>query len=297
MAISGLSGDPVHADTVWAVSDSILGQAWLYRIDVSHHPAVIRERIAIGGTDVTDQTLGDYDLEGVAARLEGGFWFASEGRTNAGSSRPNLLVRTDAAGAVLDSVPLPDSLIDVATSSGLEGVAVTGTAAGGDEVVGTVIQRERGDDTAGLVKVGRYEVATGEWTFAHYGLDPVPPLPAGAFVGLSEITLLPDGTLAIVERDNQLGQEARIKRIYGIDTGSVAFVPHGQPLALLGKSLLRDVLGDLDAASISVPDKLEGVAVTADGQVYLATDNDGVDENYGETLFLDIGSVEDAFGP
>ena len=297
VAISGLSGDPVHADTVWAVSDSILGQAWLYRIDVSHHPAVIRERIAIGGTDVTDQTLGDYDLEGVAARLEGGFWFASEGRTNAGSSRPNLLVRTDAAGAVLDSVPLPDSLIDVATSSGLEGVAVTGTAAGGDEVVGTVIQREWGDDTAGLVKVGRYEVATGEWTFAHYGLDPVPPLPAGAFVGLSEITLLPDGTLAIVERDNQLGQEARIKRIYGIDTGSVAFVPHGQPLALLGKSLLRDVLGDLDAASISVPDKLEGVAVTADGQVYLATDNDGVDENYGETLFLDIGSVEDAFGP
>ncbi len=101
--------------------------------------------------------------------------------------------------------------------------------------------------------------------------------------------------MAIVERDNQLGQEARIKRIYGIDTRSVAFVPHGQPLALL-KSLPRDVLGDLDAASISVPDKLEGVAVTAAGQVYLATGNDGVDENDGETLFLDIGSVEDAFG-
>ena len=162
VAISGLSGDPVHADTVWAVSDSILGQAWLYRIDVSHHPAVIRERIAIGETNVTDQTRGDYDLEGVAARPEGGFWFASEGRTNVGSSRPNLLVRTDAAGAVLDSVPLPDSLIGVATSSGLEGVAVTGTSAGGDEVVWTVIQREWGDDTAGLVKVGRYEVATGD---------------------------------------------------------------------------------------------------------------------------------------
>jgi hypothetical protein len=42
-------------------------------------------------------------------------------------------------------------------------------------------------------------------------------------------------------------------------------------------------------ASISVPDKLEGVGVTKDGRLYLATDNDGVDENYGETLFLGLG--------
>ena len=44
--------------------------------------------------------------------------------------------------------------------------------------------------------------------------------------------------------------------------------------------------GDLDAQSISVPDKLEGLGVTAAGEVFLATDNDGVDENYGETLFF-----------
>ena len=56
---------------------------------------------------------------------------------------------------------------------------------------------------------------------------------------------------------------------------------------MLAKTLLRDVLTDLDQRSISVPDKLEGVAVTADDQVYLATDNDGVEENYGETLSSD----------
>lgn len=59
---------------------------------------------------------------------------------------------------------------------------------------------------------------------------------------------------------------------------------------MLAKTLLRDVLTDLDQRSISVPDKLEGVAVTADDQVYLATDNDGVEENYGEDAFFGLGS-------
>ena len=57
---------------------------------------------------------------------------------------------------------------------------------------------------------------------------------------------------------------------------------------MVEKTLLRDVLDDLDARSISVPDKLEGLAVTRHGRAYLATDNDGVDENYGETLFFSL---------
>ena len=143
---------------------------------------------------------------------------------------------------------------------------------------------------AGLVKLGRYDVATATWTFAQYPLDPVES-PNGGFVGLSELTLLDDGTLAVVERDNQLGQDARIKRIYGVDPASVEFVPFGQTLPVLEKTLLADVLDDLDAASISVPDKLEGLAVTVKGDVYVVTDNDGVDENYGETIFLDLGRI------
>jgi DNA-binding beta-propeller fold protein YncE len=229
VAMSGLSGAPSDPDTLWAVSDSFLAQAWLYRIDVSVSPAVIRERIAIGGIDVADQADGDYDLEGVAARPEGGFWLASEGRTNVGSSRPNLIIRTDTSGTVLYSVPLPASLVAEATSSGFEGVAVTGSAAGEDEVVWTVIQREWKDDPAGKVKIGRYDVADESWTFAHYPLDAVES-PAGGWVGLSEITALPDGRMAIVERDNQLGQEARIKRIYGIDPLSLTFTSYEDEL-------------------------------------------------------------------
>ncbi|MDQ3304647.1 MAG: esterase-like activity of phytase family protein [Actinomycetota bacterium] len=119
-------------------------------------------------------------------------------------------------------------------------------------------------------------------------LDPVES-PAGGWVGLSEVTALPDGRLAVIERDNQLGQEARVKRIYAIDPASTTFVPHGEALPVLTKDLVRDVLDDLDDASVSTPDKVEGLGLTADGRVFMVTDNDGVDENYGETAFVGLG--------
>jgi Esterase-like activity of phytase len=288
VAMSGLSGDPYDRDTVWAVSDSILGQAYLYELDVSDHPARILRRIEVGGVNVADQALGDYDLEGVFARPEGGFWVASEGRTNAGSSRPNQLVRLGDGGEVLDSVPLPAELVAHATSSGFEGVTATGSARRGDEAVWAVIQREWADDEPGFVKLARYDVADEEWTFALYPLDPVES-PSGGWVGLSEITLLPYGNkVAIVERDDRIDRDARVKRIYGVDLDVVETRPYGEGLEVVDKFLIRDVLDELDENSISIPDKLEGVAVTRDRRMFLATDNDGVDENYGETLFFPL---------
>lgn len=298
VAISGLAGDPHRERTMWAVSDSVLAQAYVYEIDTWQRPAKIVRRIPVGGVGVADQTTGDFDLEGIAARPEGGFWLASEGRTNAGSSRPNVLVRVDASGAIQETAELPASLVASATSSGLEGVAVTGSAAGGDETVWVAIQRAWRDDASGLVKLGRYDVAASTWTFASYPLDPVPAA-RGAWVGLSEIAILPDRhTAAIVERDNLYAGEAEVKRIYGVDLTdpSVAWKAHGETLDTVSKTLLRDVLGDLGAQSISVPDKLEGLGVSKHGRVYLATDNDGVDENLGETLFLGLGPAWRAFG-
>ncbi len=64
-------------------------------------------------------------------------------------------------------------------------------------------------------------------------------------------------------------------------------------MTVVPKTLLADVIGRLDAASISVPDKLEGLGVE-DERVYLVTDNDGVDDHYGETIFLDLGAVGEA---
>ena len=187
VAISGMAGDPVDPDTVWAVSDSFLAQPWLYRIDVSSMPATIVERIAVGEPEPEDMTLGAYDLEGVAVRPEGGFWFASEGRIDDESGRPNLIVRAEADGTIVEGIGLPDETLEGATSSGFEGVAVTGTEAAGDETVWVVQQRPWANDAADTVKIGRYDVTSGEWAFAAYPLD-APESPAGGWVGLSEIT-------------------------------------------------------------------------------------------------------------
>ncbi|MGZ5351474.1 MAG: esterase-like activity of phytase family protein, partial [Actinomycetota bacterium] len=237
VALSGLSGDPSDRDGLWAVSDSYLAQAFTYRIDTSRLPAVITERVPVGGVGVADQEQGDFDFEGVAARREGGFWFASEGRVNAGSSRPNLLVRADAAGHVIRSVRLPAALTAGATSSGFEGLTVTGTAARGDETVWAVIQREWADDPRGFVKIARFEVAGNRWTFARYPLGAVES-PAGGVIGLSEISLRPDGhTVAIIERDDRLASEARVKRLFGVDLRdpSVTWREFGQPLDTVKK--------------------------------------------------------------
>lgn len=290
VALSSLAGDPWDSNTLWTVSDSYLAQAYVYKVDVSGEPAVIKQRIPIGVPDTADQTAGEFDFEGVAVRKEGGFWFASEGRTG-GTGRPNLLVRTDAAGNILTTVGLPQALVATMNSSGFEGVAVTGTTAAGNETVWVVIQRPWTGDPANHVKVGKYVVATNSWTFAHYPLDAA-EAPAFGTVGLSEITALGDGTFAIIERDNQLAQEAAIKRIYRIDPSSVTFQPFGSTLPVLAKTLIADVLDELDDASISVPDKLEGLAVARDGDVYVVTDNDGNDENYGETLFFQLGQLD-----
>jgi hypothetical protein len=282
VAVSGLSGDPNATNTVWAVSDSFLAQSWIYQVDVSASPAVIVDRIAVGTAD------GAFDLEGVAARSEGGFWLASEGRGN--DSRRNEILQVDSTGAIVGGpIGLPAGLVAVDASSGFEGVAVTGTAAGNDEVVWVVIQRSWPGDAPGVVKLGRYEVASGEWTFANYELDAPEDAATGFWIGLSEITALPNGNVAIVERDNQIGPLAATKKLYEVDLSSATFLPYvpGQPLDTVDKTLLEDLIDDLDDASITISDKVEGFAVE-DGRYFMVTDNDGVDENFGETIFDEL---------
>lgn len=293
VAMSGLAGDPRNARTVYGVSDSVLAETGIYTIDVSKTPATITDRVLVTSPDGT--TRHDLDAEGVAVAPEGGFWLASEGRTNVDSGRPNALIKVDENGVVESEVGLPAGLLAAGwTSSGLEGVAVTGART--SEFVYAVLQREWASDEAGLVKIGRYEVATGEWTFVSYALDAVPD-GIGPWVGLSELTLLPNGNFAVIERDNQSGAFAEVKKVYGVDLDSAdfqAFVAGGA-LSVVPKKLLTDVLDDLRARSIYTPDKLEGLAVGAKGDVYLVTDNDGVDGAVGQTVFLTLGWIRKAF--
>ncbi|MEO1314830.1 MAG: hypothetical protein AAFV27_13280, partial [Pseudomonadota bacterium] len=54
---------------------------------------------------------------------------------------------------------------------------------------------------------------------------------------------------------------------------------------------VRDLLPDLAGYNGYVQDKVEGFAIDAAGIGYLVTDNDGVDDHSGETIFWSIGEM------
>lgn len=292
VALSGLAGDPVDPAILYAVSDSFLAEGFIYTLDVAAHPATVIDRLQVSGASAS------LDLEGIAVGPDGNFWVGSEG--NAGT-RPNLILEIDPdTGAVLSEIPLPAGLVDQMRNNGIEGIAVTGEADA--EVVYVAIQRawpDEGDSDGVNTKIGRYEVASGEWAFVHYPLEPEGD---GDWIGLSDLTLLPDGTFAVIERDKGWGPttgfNAELKAVFGVDLEGAEFRPFDDVdgLVTIDKSLLRDLLPEIEAASIWTAEKLEGLAVAADGRAYAVTDNDGVDGATGETVFLRLGDWLDAFG-
>ena len=72
---------------------------------------------------------------------------------------------------------------------------------------------------------------------------------------------------------------------YLIDTSDRQIFPEG------GGMLLRDLLPDLAAPGGLTYEKIEGAVVTASGDVYIVNDNDGVDDNSGETQLINLGNI------
>jgi len=287
VALSGLAADPQDNNTLYAVSDSFLASAFVYTVDVSSEPARIVDRVEVTGAS------GGLDLEGVAVGPDGNFWLGSEGQTAGG--RDNLVLHVNAqTGAVISEIELPAAMVNQRRSNGIEGIAVTGTP--GAEVVYVAIQRawpDEGDTDKVNTKIGRYEVATGEWGFVHYPLEAEGN---GGWIGLSELTPLPNGNFAIIERDKgwgpSTGLNAELKALFEVDLANAEFRSYGEQLITIDKDLFLDVLPALEATSIWTAEKLEGFAVSGDNQMFVVTDNDGVDDAPGETVFLNLGTVD-----
>jgi hypothetical protein len=275
-ALSGLAAHPSDASTLFAVSDSFLTEAAIYRIDASEMPGTITERLVVSMDGTPVENL---DLEGVAVAADGGFWLASEGHPD--RDRPNQIIKTDATGSVEEMIALPEALIGGWERFGLEGVTVDG------DMVWVAQQRSWGDDDVGRVKLMGYNTATGDWSAVSYQLDD----PERGWVGLSEITAVGDGRFLIVERDNQIGANAAVKRLYVIDMNGVEPTMTVADAPLVEKVLVRDLMADLENANGYVLDKVEGFTIAADGTAYIITDNDGVDDHSGETQFINLGQL------
>lgn len=295
-ALGALSGAPGEPTRLYAASDAAYSTGRIYTVDVARTPAVITH-----ATDVRDETGArvPLDIEGLAARADGGFWLAVEGATGPA----NQLVRTDGAGRIQERVSLPTEVSSHVRNWGLEGVAVRGS--GASEQLTVVLQRPLWVDPsvgAGAVqplegnvaRIGRYDVASGTWTWFAYPLSRTST--AGDWIGLSEVVAVDGDTLAVIERDKLAGTAARIKRVYTVD------LPAGSPSEVtpVRKRLLVDLLPQMRARKGWTQEKLEGLGVTSGGQVYAVTDNDGLEDATGETQLFDLGAraqvFEDALG-
>ncbi|ARE38645.1 Alkaline phosphatase [Rhodovulum sp. P5] len=270
-AISGMVAD--KDGIVWAVNDSFYGfQPTIFKIDTTQTPARIVDAIRVTRKGYPAQKL---DMEGITLDGEGGFWVASEGRTD--RVVPHALYHINADGEITKEVGLPAELMAVEKRFGFEGVTKVG------DTLWMAVQREWKDDPKNFVKLVAYNTKTGDWGAVRYEKAQ----PEKGWVGLSEITAHGDHVY-VVERDNQHDYRAVTKKIYRIPLADMTPAPLGGDLPVVSKELVRDLLPDLTATGGYVLDKVEGLAIAADGTMWVSTDNDGVDDHSGETMFFAI---------
>lgn len=272
-ALGALSADS-RKDVLWSATDAAYADTRILKIDASGKPARITAAIPV----TRDGGQASLDVEGIWANPRGGFWLGVEGADGAG----NKLVQTDDSGAILREVDLPKEVTDNLGKQGIEGVTGTPNA----KKLYFALQRPVAGDPADHARIGEFDTTTGEFAWSLYPLEKTST--AGDWIGLSEITRLRDGRLAVIERDKLNGPDAKIKRIYtvdepeGVETGK---------LPVLTKTLAHDVLPDLRATHGWTQEKLEGMAVNPSGNTWVVTDNDGLADATGETVFLNLGKV------
>ncbi|MCB1517420.1 MAG: esterase-like activity of phytase family protein [Hyphomicrobiaceae bacterium] len=277
VALSGLAADDAQPGILYGVNDSFLAmQPSIYTIDANQTPARITKQTVVTRAGAVAQKL---DLEGITTDGEGGFWLASEGRTD--RVIPHALYHVNADGEIDNEVGFPPALMDNEIRFGSEGITRVGE--GPDMVLWIAIQRTWRDDPANTVKLVSYKPSTGEWGAVRYPTE----APETGWVGLSEITAHGD-YFYIIERDNQIDDAAKIKRIYRVAASEMQPAELGGDLPVVHKELVHDLIPDLKSTGGYVLDKVEGFTIDAAGTAYAVTDNDGVDDSSGETMFFKV---------
>jgi len=279
-AISGMVAD--DDGMIYAVNDSFYGfQPSIFKIDPSHTPARIVDVIRIHRQN--GQPAQKLDLEGITLDGKGGFYLASEGRTD--RVVPHAIYHVNKDGllkAKKGEIGLPAELMSVEKRFGFEGITKVG------DTLWMAVQREWKDDPANHVKLVAYNLETQEWGAVHYPKAE----PTKGWVGLSEIQAHGE-YFYVIERDNQHDDRAVTKKVYRIPAADMVPAALGGDLPVVSKELVRDLLPDLTSTGGYVLDKIEGMAILNDGTAFISTDNDGVDDSSGETMFFSIGKVND----
>ncbi|PST25588.1 esterase-like activity of phytase family protein [Mesorhizobium plurifarium] len=280
-ALSGLAAVADKPGFLHAVNDSVYSsQPTIYTIDATRKPALITEALPVTRDGAPAQKL---DIEGIANDGEGGFWLASEG--NSDKLYSHALLHVNGKGEIKQEIALPEDLRANEIRYGFEGVAVVGE--GDEQLLWMAVQRAWKDDEKGFVKLVSYKPSSKEWGAVRYPLEKS----GEGWVGLSEISVHGDYAY-IIERDNLIGEAAKLKKLYRVALADLRPVALNGELPVVKKEEVRDLIPDLKSLNGYVVDKVEGFAVDAAGNGYVVTDNDGVDDSSGETLFFSIGAMD-----
>ena len=274
-AISGMVAD--KDGIVWAVNDSFyLFQPTIFKIDTNQTPARIVDVIRVVRQD--GNPAQQIDMEGITLDGKGGFYVASEGRT--GRVIPHAIYHVNAKGVIKNrkgEIGLPAELMAVEKRFGFEGITKMG------DTLWMVVQREWKDDPKNHIKLVAYNLKTKEWGAVRYEKAE----PKTGWVGMSEIAAHGD-YVYVIERDNQHDDRAVTKKVYRIPASEMVPAPLGGELPVVSKELVADLLPYLTSTGGFVLDKVEGLAIQEDGSIWVSTDNDGVDDHSGETMFFKL---------
>ncbi len=275
-AISGMVADD-ETGLIYAVNDSYYAmQPTIFVIDPSvDGPSQIIDAIRVTRGGQPAQLL---DMEGITLDGDGGFWIASEGRAD--RLVPHALYHVGADGEIEDYVTLPAELAAVQRRFGFEGITMIG------DTLWMAVQRSWDDDPENTVKLVAYNTDTEEWGAVHYQTT----APDRGWVGLSEIVAHGD-YVYLIERDNQIGDRAVTKIVTRVSLDQMVPAPLGGDLPLVEQELVVDLMPYLTATGGYVLDKVEGLAIFEDGTMWISTDNDGVDDHSGETMFFALDQM------
>lgn len=94
-------------------------------------------------------------MEGITRDGNGGFWFASGGRTD--RVIPHAIYNVNAKGQIKKETGLPPELLAGESRFGFEGITRVG------DVLRMAMPREWGDDPKGQAKLVAYNLESGEW--------------------------------------------------------------------------------------------------------------------------------------
>lgn len=266
---SALSGFTTDGTFLYAVPDNAWNPSKIWRLNMANADkgmVEIDQSIII----TKDGKPAAYDLEGVCW-TKNGFWLASEGKTGV----ENFLLFAGHNGAVKNEYPLPADFLTKygdPKNYGFEGLAATSDG----KYIYVALQRGF-DPSKTNAAILRFTVATNKWETAWYPLEQHSKDAKKFWMGLSDITLVDNTTLLVLERDKGMGDTAEVKRIYSVDLGG--FVHE----STLKKKLQNDIL----ASTGLLLEKVESLCLL-NGAMWIAPDNDGA----GWTRMLNLGVIQ-----